>query len=126
MGTLSGVWDRLKPLLEGAMKSGSEPGAKADPKKASATIQHFISQFEPVLKQFEAIYKKKKDVDASFKQTSEQGLKLLAPLLQQLDAAHKDGFNPNDSAHQSMDDRINEMIDRLKDLKQYGSQTQWD
>jgi hypothetical protein len=126
MGTLSGVWSRLKPLLEGAMKSTPAPEAKGDPKKAPAAIQHFISQFGGVMTQFETIYHKKKEVDESFKQASEQGLKLLEPLLQQLDAAHKNGFNPNSSAQQNMDDRIGEMIDRLKELKQYGSQTQWD
>jgi len=125
MGTINGVWERLKPLLDGAMKSTPQAGAKVDPKKASAAIQHFTSQFAGVLTQLDAIYKKKAEVDASFKVACDQGLKLLTPLLQQLDAAHKEGFNPNNSAHQNMDDRINEMIDRLKELRQYGSETQW-
>jgi hypothetical protein len=126
MGTLSGVWDRLKPLLEGAMKSTPQAGSKVDQKKAAAAIQQFISQFGGVMTQMATIYQKKKEVDASFKEASEKGLKLLDPLLKQLDAAHKDGFNPNNSAHQNIDDRISEMMDRLKELKQYGSQTQWD
>ena len=124
MGTLTNVWARLKPLLEAAMKSTA--GGKADPKKTAAAIQNFISHFAGVMSQMEAVYKKKAEVDASFKQVSEQGLKLLGPMLQQLDAAHKEGFNPNGSAHQALDERMGEMMDRLKELKQYGSQTQWD
>jgi hypothetical protein len=126
MGTLNGVWTRLKPLLEAAIKSKTPPDAKADPKKTAAAIQQFITQFAPVMAELEAIYKTRAQVNARFATTAEKGMKLLQPLLQQVDAAHKDGFNPDSSLQGNLDDRLSEMIDRLKELKSYGCQVQWD
>jgi hypothetical protein len=126
MGTLRSVWSRLKPLLLAAMQSEPGAGAKADPKKSAALVKQFMAQFASVMTELEAIYKVKAQVDARFKKTSDDGLKLLQPFLQQVDAAHKLGFNPDNSQHSNMDDRLGEMIDRLKELKSYGCQVQWD
>ena len=126
MGTLRSVWARLKPLLLAAMQSEAGPGAKADPKKSAALVKQFVAQFAAIMTELEAIYKVKAQVDARFKKTSEDGLKLLQPFLQQIDAAHKVGFNPDNTSQGNMDDRLGEMIDRLKELKSYGCQVQWD
>jgi hypothetical protein len=52
-------------------------------------------------------------------------MKLLQPLLQQVDAAHKDGFNADNSLQENLDGRIGEMMDRMKDLRRDRSSVQW-
>jgi len=126
MGTLRGVWTRLKALLEGAMKSDMAPGAKADPKKAAALVKQFMTQFAPLMAELEANYKVKAQVDAKFRNIAERGMKLIQPFTQQVDAAHKLGFNPDNSQHGNLDGRLSELMDRLTDLKKDGSQVQWD
>jgi len=126
MKTLRNVWGRLKPLLEAAIKSKSAPGAKADPKKTTLALQQFISRFAPVMAELEAAYKLKEQVDQRLAKASENGMKLLQPMLQQVIAAHKDGFNADGSLQDNMQGRLGEMIDRLKELKSYGCQVQWD
>ena len=60
------------------------------------------------------------------RKASEEGLKLLQPILQQVDAAHKDGFNSDNSLQENVDGRLDEMTRLLKELKSNGCQVQWD
>jgi len=125
MGTMRGVWARLKPLLEAAMKSKVAPGSKTDPKKTATAIQQFITHFAPIMTELEAAFKMKAQANAKFAAVADQGMKLLQPILQQVDDAHKDGFNADNSLQSDLDGRLGEMIDRLKELKKYGSEVQW-
>lgn len=126
MGTLRSVWTRLKPLLEAAMRSKPAAGAKADPKKTAAAISQFMAHFATVMAELEAAYKLKAQLDAKLGKAAEDGLKLLKPLLQEVDNAHKGGFNADNSLQDNMDGRITEMIDRLRELQANRSQVQWD
>ena len=126
MGTLRDVWARLKPLLEAAMKSKSAPNAKADLKKTTQVLQQFVSQFLPVMAELESAYKLKQQLDQKLGAASEKGIKLLQPMLQQVKAAHKDGFNADNSLEENLEGRLTEMYDRLRELRANRSQTQWD
>jgi hypothetical protein len=126
MGTLRSAWTRLKAQLDAAMKSKPAAGAKADPKKTAAAIQQFLSKFAAIMAEFEDAYKLKAQVDVKLRKASEEGLKLLQPILQQVDAAHKDGFNPDNSLQENVDGRLDEVIRLLKELKSNGCQVQWD
>jgi hypothetical protein len=126
MGTLRDVWGRLKGLLDAALKAKLAPGAKADPAKTAAAVKQFMSQFASLMTELEANYKTKAQVDAKFRNIAERGIKLLQPFVQQVDAAHKLGFNPDNSQHDNLDGRLDEMLDRMKDLRKDGSGVQWD
>jgi len=76
--------------------------------------------------EFEDAYKLKAQVDVKLRKASEEGLKPLQPILQQVDAAHKDGFNPDNSLQENVDGRLDEMTRLLKELKSNGCQVQWD
>ena len=108
------------------MKGKAAAGSKADPKKTATAIQQFITGFAPIMAELEANYKTKKEVDAKFAKIADKGMQLLKPILLQVDAAHKDGFNADNSLQSDLDGRLGEMIDRLKELKSYGCQVQWD
>jgi hypothetical protein len=125
MGTLNNVWNRLKALLDAAMKGKTAPGAKADPKKVAAAIHQFLTGFAAIMAEFEDIYKAKAKVDERLVAASDKAMKLLQPLLQQVDAAHKDGFNADNSLQENLDGRIGEMMDRMKDLRRDRSSVQW-
>jgi hypothetical protein len=116
---------QLKALLDKAIKSNPGPGAKADPKKTAAMIHDFMTKFAPMMAEMEAIFKMKAEVDAKFKKPADKGMNLLTPFLQQVDAAHKLGFNPDNSLQGDLDGRITEVFDLMKELKQYGSEVQW-
>ena len=126
MGTLSGVWTRLKAPLETAKKSTVASGGKADPKKSAHAIEQFLAKFAPVMAEFDNIYKEKAKVDASFRSAAEKGLAIVQAFTKEIDAAHKDGFNPDNTLQGNIDDRLSEMTDRLNDLKRDGTQVQWD
>ncbi|HUB81194.1 MAG TPA: hypothetical protein VMB03_20470 [Bryobacteraceae bacterium] len=122
---MKGVWDRLKVQLQAAMKSKTAAGAKVDPKKTVQAIQQFMTQFAPVMAELESAFKLKTQADAAFAKAAEKGMKLVTPMLQQVQTAHKAGFNADSSLEENMEGRLGEMFDRLKELKQYGSEVQW-
>ena len=115
----------MKALLQAAMKSKTTSGAKVDPKKTVLAIQQFMTQFAPIMAELESAFKLKAQADAAFARSAEKGMKLVTPMLQLVDAAHKAGFNDDNSLEEKMEGRLSEMFDRLKELKQYGSEVQW-
>jgi len=98
MGTLRSAWTRLKAQLDAAMKSKPAAGAKADPKKTALAIQQFLSKFAAIMAEFEDAYKLKAQVDVKLRKASEEGLKLLQPILQQVDAAQQGWIQPRQLA----------------------------
>jgi len=125
-GTLRGAWSRLKPLLEAAMKAKMAAGAKADQQKTNHAIDEFIRKFAPVMAEFENIYKAKEQLNNRFRAAADQGMKLLQPLQQQVEAAHKDGFNADSSLEENLEGRLSEVMGLLKELHSDGCGTQWD
>jgi hypothetical protein len=125
MGTMKSVWDRLKTQLQAGMKSKPTAGAKVDSKKTVQAIQQFMTQFAPVMSELESAFKLKTQADAAFAKAAEKGMKMVTPMLQQVKAAHQAGFNDDNSLEENMEGRLGEMFDRLKELKQYGSEVQW-
>jgi len=125
MNTFRDAWARLKAQLDAAMKSKAAPGAKADPKKVAQAIQKFMSAFAPVMTDLDSAFKLKAQADAAFKKAGANGMNLVTPILQQVVAAHKDGFNADNTLQGNMEDRLDEVFRLLKELKQYGSEVQW-
>jgi len=126
MGTLRSVWDRLKGFLAQALQGKARaPGAKADAKKMASAVQQFTAHFLPVFAEIDKHYKAKAQIEIGLKKSADAGLKLVQALKQQVVAADKDGFTTGD-LRESLEGRLDEMIDRLTELKQNGFGVQWD
>jgi len=126
MGTLRSVWDRLKALLAQALQGkGRAPGAKADPKKMASAVQQFTTHFQAVFADIDRHYKAKAQIEAGLKTSADQALKLVQALKQQVVAADKDGFATG-GLQESLEGRLDEMIDRLTELKHNGFGVPWD
>jgi len=126
MGTLRNVWARLKALLAlAALGKARAASATADPKKMASLVQQFTTRFLPLFAQIESHYKQKAQIEAKLKKTVDEALKLTQALKQQIDAANKNGFTEG-RVREDLDGRLEEITDRLKDLKKDGFQVQWD
>ena len=126
MGTLRNVWERLTALLALALQAkGRAPTAKADPKKVAGAVQQFTTHFLPLFAQIEKQYKAKQQIEVGLKKAAEDALKLAQTLKQQIDAANKDGFTDGE-LRENLGGRLEEIIDRLRELKNDGFSVQWD
>ena len=114
MGTLRNVWNRLKALLDSAVR-GKPPAAKADP-QLTAAVQQFTTNFLRAFAQIEKQYKDKAAIEADLKKSTAEALKLVQTLKQKVAVV-------GDS---DLDGRVDEMADRLKELNRDGFQVQWD
>ena len=106
-------------------KAPSPPAEKPTPKNPP-TPSNNSSPSSPPSWPNSTTSTKKKPRSTPVSEAAEKGLAIVQAFTKEIDAAHKDGFNPDNTLQGNIDDRLSEMTDRLNDLKRDGTQVQWD